>query len=72
MEYVEFIRFELLANSPSVIPFAMQLGLTLNDRQSDDFKTHVLKAGDYSLHQLMARFDSKLKHEAPDFLEVIS
>ena len=40
------------------IAFAMQLGMTVDERQSDEFKRTVLKAGEYSLNQLMAKFDS--------------
>ena len=36
----------------------MQLGMTVDERQSDEFKRTVLKAGEYSLNQLMAKFDS--------------
>lgn len=37
----------------------MQLGMTVEERVSDEFKRTVLKAGEYSLNQLQAKFESE-------------
>lgn len=48
------------AEARSIVILTSVLGMTVDERVSDEFKKTVLKAGEYSLNQLQAKFETAL------------